>query len=253
MKTNLLIAAGIVIAFSSCVPKRKLISEQNRVRALQSDSASTHHSLDDCYGRVAGLSKTKDSLQNNLQSLALNSKMTIQEQASRLNRLETLIQSQRDVLNKLKKTVADALINFKPDQLTVTLKDGKLYVSLQEKLLFKSGSADVGPEGKQALQSLAAVLINSPDIDIDVEGHTDTVPITGKFQDNWALSVARATAIVRVLTKDYGVNPQDIIASGRGEFHPVATNNTPDGRQLNRRTEIILQPDLSELFKLLNQ
>src|ERR1700722_20581800 len=111
-------------------------------------------------------------------------------------------------MTKLKKTVAGAFINFKPDELTVTLKDGKLYVSLQEKLLFKSGSAEVDPKGKEALNTLASVLNTTTGITIDVEGHTDTIPMTGKYEDNWALSTARATSIVRILVKDYDVNPK---------------------------------------------
>ena len=124
-------------------------------------------------------------------------------------------------------------------------------VSLQEKLLFKSGSAAVDPKGKEALKTLADVLNNTPDINVLIEGHTDTVPIRGKFEDNWALSVARATSIVRVLTNEYAVDSKRIIASGRGEFFPVADNTSADGRSRNRRTEIILTPDLKELFRLL--
>jgi chemotaxis protein MotB len=157
------------------------------------------------------------------------------------------------VVNKLKKTVADALVNFKPDELSVSIKDGKLYVSLQEKLLFKSGSASVDPQGKEALKSLASVLNNTPDINVMIEGHTDSLAIHGKFEDNWALSVARATSIVRILTSDYKVDAHRVIASGRSQFYPVADNGTTEGRAKNRRTEIILSPNLNELFKLLNQ
>ncbi|MEO8150973.1 MAG: OmpA family protein [Bacteroidia bacterium] len=260
MKKFILITLVIGLAFTSCVPKRKLLSEQKRVQNLQSDSSSTHNKLNDCNSQVATLQQEKASLQTDLESLSSNAKstiansqMTIAEQAKRLKDLQTLIQSQKDILNRLKKTVADALVNFKPDELSVSLKDGRLYVSLQEKLLFKSGSAIVDPKGKDALHSLATVLIGSPDIKVMIEGHTDSIPIKGKFEDNWALSVSRATSIVRILTEDYKIDPHTIIASGRGEFLPVDDNKTVDGRARNRRTEIILSPDLSELFKLLNQ
>jgi len=259
MKRYVAILSGIVL-FAACVPKRELIREQARVKTLQKDSTSTHSSLSDCNGQVTDLQKDKADLQNSIKELSAsyqesvsNSNMTIADQAKRLKNMEGLIQKQKDVMNNLKKTVADALVNFKPDELTVTMKDGKLYVSLQEKLLFKSGSAVVDPEGKQALEKLAVVLINTPHITIDIEGHTDTVPITGKYEDNWALSVARSTAIARVLIKDYGVDPHAIIASGRSQYFPIADNSSPDGRSRNRRTEIILSPDLSELFKLLGQ
>lgn len=282
MKYYLITAFAIVITFSACVPKKELLSAQKHVKNLQADSTATHSGLSNCNSHVDSLEKFKmalqaklancnyslDSLekyktflQDSINNLSSNyksnesfSKKTIEAQAKQLKYLQDLIQRQKDVMNNLKKTIADALINFKPDELTVTLKDGKLYVSLQEKLLFKSGSAVVDPKGKEALKNLAAVLNKTSGITITVEGHTDTVPITtGKYEDNWALSTARATSIVRILTKDYGVNPHNIIASGRSKYYPVADNSTPEGRAKNRRTEIILSPDLTELFKLLDQ
>ncbi len=267
MKKYTWIPLSLVIAFSSCVPKKKLLSEQNRVRILQSDSISTHSNLNDCSAKlndcktkVTTLEGDKTEIQKNLQNLSSssqasieNSKMTIADQAKRLKDLQTLIQSQKDILSKLKKTIADALINFKPDELSVELKDGRLYVSLQEKLLFKSGSAVVDPKGKEALQTLATVVNATQDISIMIEGHTDNVPVSGKYEDNWSLSTARAAAIVRILTSDYKVDPHTISAAGRSEFFPVADNSTVEGKARNRRTEIILSPNLKELFKLLNQ
>jgi len=263
MKKYLVILTAVLFCFVSCVPKRNLISEQNHVKALQNDSTGTHNklstcntSLDDCNTKVANLEKEKAMIQSDLQNVSsnaettiANSKMTIAEQAKRLKDLQDLIQAQKDVMNKLKKTVADALVNFKPDELSVTVKDGKLYVSLQEKLLFKSGSAIVDPKGKEALKSLATVLNATPDIQVMIEGHTDTVPIRGKFEDNWALSVARATSIVRILTEDYNVDSHRVIASGRSEFYPVADNKTTEGRAKNRRTEIVLRPDYVKLWE----
>lgn len=260
MKNLQILFVATLLIFASCVPKKKLINEQNRVKALRGDSTELQRNLDVCYDKYAVLQKQMDSLKRNLndlsttsQSQLANSQMTIEDQRKRLSDLQNLIQSQKDVLNKLRKTVADALVNFKPDELSVEIKDGKLYVSLQEKLLFKSGSAAVDPKGKQALQTLATVLNSTPDINVMIEGHTDSVPIRGKFEDNWALSVARATSIVRVLTNEYSVDSKRIIASGRGEFFPVADNTTGEGRARNRRTEIILSPNLNELFRLLEQ
>jgi chemotaxis protein MotB len=260
MKTTHIALCILLIFAVSCVPKKKLIREQSRVKALQKDSTDLQKNLDVCYTGFAKLQKTLDSLNKDFEDLSstsqsklANSEMTIAEQKKRLNDLQSLIQSQRDVMNKLRKTVADALVNFKPDELSVEIKDGKLYVSLQEKLLFKSGSAAVDPKGKQALQTLATVLNSTPDISVMIEGHTDTVPIRGKFEDNWALSVARATSIVRILTVEYGVDAKRVIASGRGEFFPVDDNTTSEGRARNRRTEIILSPNLNELFRLLDQ
>lgn len=258
----------VLTGLSSCVTKGKYGISQMRVHKLETDSTHLKNELGDCNTRVksledekAALESQKSGVESDLQKLAANSdktiaqsKMTIAEQAKRLKDLQDLIQRQKDVMNNLKKSIADALINFKPDELSVTIKDGNVYVSLQEKLLFKSGSAVVDPKGKEALSSLASVLNNTADINVNIEGHTDSVPIkTEKFVDNWALSVARSTAIVRILTKDYSVDPHRIMASGRSEFHPVQSNSTDQGRAGNRRTEIIISPNLTELYKLLDK
>jgi chemotaxis protein MotB len=243
------------------VSKGKLLTSEGKVRKLQNDSTTTHQLLDQCNLQVRDLQTQKSALENanaaaqyDLQALSSKSKMTIADQAKRLKNLQDLIQTQKDVMNNLKKSIADALVNFKADELSVYIKDGKVYVSLQEKLLFKSGSAVVDPKGKEALRNLAQVLNSTKDISVMIEGHTDTIPIKrDKFEDNWSLSVSRATSIVRILTKDYGFDSHRVIASGRGEFYPVRNNSTDDGRAVNRRTEIILSPDLNELFRLLEQ
>jgi chemotaxis protein MotB len=159
---------------------------------------------------------------------------------------------QNDAMTKLLNTIMDALMNFKTDELNVYLKDGNVYVSLEEKLLFKSGSDEVNPKGKEVLKSLATILNKTKDITVMVEGHTDNVPIkTQLFKDNWDLSTARAISILRILIKECGFDPNRITASGRGEFHPIKPNDTDEGRSANRRTEIILSPDLKDLESLL--
>ena len=271
MKTYIkLLAIALVsacLALSSCVSKGKFLLGESHVKKLQADSAQTHDLLGNCNSQVKGLQGENAALksqlnaaQGDLENLSSSAKtsqekssMTIADQAKRLRDLQNLIQSQKDVMNKLRNTIADALVNFKPDELSVYVKDGNVYVSLQEKLLFKSGSAVVDPKGKEALGTLAQVLNVTPDVNVNIEGHTDTVPIKNeKFADNWALSTGRATSIVRILTKDYGLDPHRIIASGRGEFKPVQSNDTPEGKTLNRRTEIILSPNLAPLYQLLN-
>ncbi|MEI8087458.1 MAG: OmpA family protein [Paludibacter sp.] len=180
--------------------------------------------------------------------------MTIEDQAKRLNNLQAVIQSQKDVMSKLKNSIADALLKYKTDELYVYIKDGSVYVSLQEKLLFKSGSDVVDPLGVAALKSLAQVLNSTKDINVVIEGHTDNVPIkTAKFKDNWDLSTARANSIVRILTLENGFDSKRITASGKGQFKPVKANDDAVGRSSNRRTEVILSPDLNELYKLLEQ
>jgi len=231
-----------------------------QVDKLKKDNANTLSQLDECNAQVKKLNEEKTSLQNeydliqnDLKVLTSESKMTIADQAKRLKNLQNMIQSQKDVMTNLKNSIADALMNYKPDELNVYIKDGKVYVSLEEKLLFKSGSDVVDLKGKEALKSLAKVLSSTKDISVMIEGHTDNVPIkTKQYEDNWDLSTARATSIVRILTKDYGFDSNRITASGRGKFHPVKTNETAAGRAGNRRTEVILSPDLKELYDLLN-
>ncbi len=253
---------------TSCGPSKKLVASRIWVEQLQKDSATTHSQLNACTDLVTNLKHDKSVLENqksNLQDqnasvhsdmnkLSASSKMTIEEQAKRLDNLQKMIESQRNVMNKLKNTIADALLKYKSDELYVYIKDGNVYVSLQEKLLFKSGSAVVDPLGKAALKSLAQVMNSTKDISVMIEGHTDNIPIkTALFKDNWDLSTARANSIVRILTIDNGFDPKLITSSGKGEFKPVKDNETAEGRAANRRTEVILSPDLNELYKLLEQ
>lgn len=249
------------LIFSSCGPSKKLLDSEAKVDKLQKDNAHSLGLLNDCNTQVKILTDDKTSLKNenalvqdNLKALSTESKMTIADQAKRLKNFQNMIQAQKDVMNKLKSSIADALMNYKTDELSVYIKDGNVYVSLEEKLLFKSGSDVVDPKGKEALKTLANVLNSTKDVTVMIEGHTDNVPIKTKlFKDNWDLSTARATSILRILTTDYGFDSNRITASGRGQFHPVKTNETTEGRASNRRTEIILSPDLNELYKLLYQ
>src|SRR5450759_4046039 len=256
------------LIFTSCGPGKKLLRSEAKINQLQRDSANTQSQLKDCNEKVKNLVQAKASLQNEYASLQNNyneaqndlkvhsaeSSMTIADQAKRLKTLQDIIQSQKDIMTKLKNSIADALIKFKSDELSVYTKDGNIYVSLEEKLVFKSGSDVVDPKGKEALKSLATVLNNTKDISVMIEGHTDNIPIkTIMFKDCLDLSAARATSIVRILTLDNGFDPIRITASGKGQFHPVKSNETDEGRSGNRRTEIILSPDLNEIFKLLYQ
>ncbi len=148
--------------------------------------------------------------------------------------------------------VSDALLGFENQGLTVTQKNGKVYVSLDEKLLFKSGSTVVDPKGVSALKNLAGVLEQNPDINVMIEGHTDDVPVISgsTYKDNWDLSALRATSIVRILLEGSSINPQRLTTAGRSQYLPVEIAKTAEARQKNRRTEIILSPKLDELYKL---
>lgn len=187
----------------------------------------------------------------NRQALLSKSKQDLINQQVKLEHLQELMDRQKKAIEAIKKKMSDALVGFKSNELSVAIKNGKVYVSLQENLLFPSGSAVVNPKGKEALGKLAAVLNQNPDITVDIEGHTDSIPIHGKYQDNWDLSLARSASIVRILTTDYHVDPQRVIASGHSQYDPVQSNSTSEGRALNRRTDIILSPKLDELYRLL--
>ncbi len=250
MKHNIilliLLIAGTAL-LPSCVAKKKYLAAQDRISGLQTDSLRHVQQIQELDGRVSKMQE-----ENRFTNSQLNkSQEALATQRERLEQLQRLIEQQQQNTEALRKKIADALVNFSASQLTVSMKNGKVYVSMQESLLFPSGSAEVNSKGKEALATLSGVLNQNPDINVEVEGHTDSVPISIKFQDNWALSVARSTAIARIMIKEYNVNPTRITATGRGEFDPVDTNETPEGRQRNRRTEIILEPKLDELMQLI--
>jgi len=172
---------------------------------------------------------------------------------ARLVELETILNRKDSAVNVLKDKVSKALIGFTDEGLAVDIRNGKVYISLEEQLLFKSGSTEVDPKGVRALKKLAGVLSKNPDINIMVEGHTDDVPYipSEAIKDNWDLSVKRATAIVRILMENSDIKGNRIIAAGRSKYVPIAQGKTDEARRKNRRTEIILTPKLDELFQIL--
>lgn len=267
--TLVIIGGGLTFSQSSCVAKKKYLYSQNRISELQADSTQLE-------GRIAGLENDITELEKQLhenQERAKELTQTLEdrekeikqkelllsrqnnllyEKAQQLNELQEKINQQNQIVERLRNTIANALVNFKDDELTVNVKDGKVYLSLSENLLFKSGSATMDQQGKEALGKLSVVLNNNPEIEILIEGHTDSIPISSNvYKDNWDLSVARATSIVRLLANEYNVDGERLTASGRADNAPVATNETQEGRAKNRRTEIILSPKLEELFQLI--
>ena len=236
----------------------------NNIADLNAEAATLKDNITSLEGKIKGLERKVTDLNGKLRNLGnekentamqLNStKEQMAEQHRRLEQLQELIDQQQRATEALRKKIADALVGFNSNELTITMKNGKVYISMMESLLFPSGSAEVNPKGKEALSKVATVLNTSKDINIDIEGHTDSLPIhTVKYADNWALSTARATSIAHVLIDEYHVIPGKLIASGRSQYDPVATNSTPDGRAQNRRTEIILEPKLEELMNLMNK
>ena len=274
MKANMLksfVLLMIVAVLGSCVGKKKFVASENgrlnaeeQVRAmsatiegqnkmlvgLETDTTRQGRKIRELQSLLSSNMTQKEKMDAMLKSQGRD----LAERERTINDLKAIIQRQNDMVNGLLKQVTDALIGFSSDELTVQMRDGKVYVAMSDKLLFKSGSADVEKRGKEALAMLANVLTKQPDIDMFIEGHTDNIPIkTSRFTDNWDLSVLRSTSVVRILTIEYKVNPTQIIPSGRSQYFPVADNSNPDGRSKNRRTEIILSPKLDKLFEMLNE
>ncbi|WP_033959836.1 OmpA family protein [Psychroserpens jangbogonensis] len=182
-------------------------------------------------------------------------KAELEARSQRVAELENVIASKDAAMTKLKDAISKALTNFEGNGLTVEQRNGKVYVSMENKLLFESGSWAVGSNGKQAVKKLGEVLAENPEIAILIEGHTDDVPYKGNAQlsGNWDLSAKRATAIVNILRENESINPENLTAAGRGEFAPVASNDNSEGKAQNRRIEVILTPKLDEISKLLNE
>lgn len=271
------LAMALLVGTTSCVSKKKYLEAENgRLDALQRE-ASLRSQLVDCRdegdrlsGLVAQLKRDTANMRRNIRNYQemlstnmgeqdeLNELLTrkmqeLDERERTINQLQEMMDAQNEKVQQILKSVKDALMGFSSDELSVREENGKIYVAMSDKLLFRSGSATVDERGKEALAKLAEVLNKQTDVDVNIEGHTDTKPIhTARFADNWDLSVIRATSVVRILTKEYNVSPLQIVPSGRGEYVPVADNESAEGRSKNRRTEIIIAPKLDELLKILN-
>mgnify|MGYP001434974672 FL=1 len=196
------------------------------------------------------------TLEQNLsvkQKELLNTQNELVEREKKVMELQSIINKKDSLLSALKDRISSALLGFEGDGLTITQKNGKVYISLEEQLLFASGSWQVDSRGREALSKLSKALENQQDINVLIEGHTDSIPFGGRGQikDNWDLSVVRATAIVRILTSSSSIDPERLTAAGKGEFVPIQSNSTSAGRSANRRIDIILTPKLYDLYELL--
>ncbi len=228
--------------------KSNIAALNDRINRLKDSIATLEATAKELNNKINVLRDEKENTKRQLKST--NDQIAAQRQ--RLEQLQALLDQQQEAAEALRRKIAEALKGFSSSELTVKMKNGKVYISMQESLLFPSGSAVVNPKGKDALSKVAGVLNTSSDININIEGHTDSIPIhTAKFADNWELSTARATSIAHVLIDEYHVTPAKLVASGRSEYDPIAPNSTPEGRGQNRRTEIILEPKLDELMKLM--
>jgi len=243
-----------------------LAVRENQIEELKVNVASLNKDLSDVNLKYKQLDQQYSELVNKNLSQSEQYNLMLKQKSDELTSKEKMLSERENALRDMQKVIArqdsitkrlnsilhDALLGFKSDELSVEVKNGKVYVSMSDKLLFKSGSAAIEAKGLDAIRVLADVLNKNTDIDILVEGHTDNVPIkTALYRDNWDLSVARAISIVHILTDEYKIPPVRLTASGRGEYAPRASNSTAEGRTLNRRTEIILSPKLEEIMQLL--
>lgn len=274
----LLLLAGVVC---SCVSNKKFNSMKAEALRLDGELSAANDRIDDLERRndtltAANQQLVADStrlfmsysdLQQRYQQLLADgsaesarmlkeleeNQMALNERSRRVNELEAMLRSREEAINNIRSKVTDALTGFNGKGLSISIKDGKVYVSMEDKLLFRSGSFEIDPKGAQAVRDLSDVLAQNPDINVMVEGHTDDVPYrpNGQLRDNLDLSAKRATTVVRLLLENKAIEPSRIIAAGRGESLPVATGKTAEDRAKNRRTEIILTPKLDELMQLM--
>jgi chemotaxis protein MotB len=254
---------GLLAQRDSLITRTGTLEEQ--VLALQNDTAKLHRD-------IAGLRRDLSALQGNYNILndkygALNTNYTsstsrvsqlsadLQKREQRLKEVEDILKKRDEATNALKDKLQKALLGFQQNGLSVDIKNGKVYVSLTDKLLFPSGSIVIDDRGKAALKQLAAVMQKEPDINMAVEGHTDNKKIInlGQIKDNWDLSVLRATSVTRYLTEVEKIDPKRLTATGKGEFQPVDAANTADALSKNRRIEIVLSPKLDELYNLITK
>ena len=260
-----------------------LVTAESAIEQLKADKAKLANEIAETQSKVDGLGKSYKELEENssselaknaaknrelLQQLEDKEKALATENArlialqkeldarsKRVDELESALAAKDANMKALKNSISKALTNFEGKGLTVEQRDGKVYVSMENKLLFKSGSWNVGTEGKQAVKQLGEVLAVNPEINVLIEGHTDNDAFNSKgdISGNWDLSTKRATAIVNILQENTAINAESLTAAGRSEFAPIASNDTPEGKGKNRRIEVILTPKLDEVSKLLNE
>jgi len=274
MIKKIIISLALSLLIASCVSQGKydlMVGErdtqvqkgdslQKVINALNSRNLELTRDIAKLNDELKSLRETYETLKENSSAGAMSMiakleglQKDIAERENRLEEIKRKLDERDRFLTSLRESIQKAMAGVEEGGLTVYVKDGKLYVSLSNKLLFKTGSTSIDQKGLDALLQLANVLNQQSDINVLVEGHTDNQPITaqaGRFKDNWDLSVMRATEVVRFLTVEGKVDPKRIIASGRSEFFPIEAGDSPESRAINRRTEIILTPNMDILFDL---
>lgn len=242
--------------------QNELAAANNQLKTLQASYAALERNSDEAL--KSNMNKNRELLaQLDAKEKALAAEQErltklqndLRERSQRIDELERMMAAKEENMRRLRETLSKALNSFEGKGLTVHMKDGKVYVSMENKLLFQTGSWAVGTEGRRAIVEVGKVLAQNQDISVLIEGHTDNVPFngTGPIADNWDLSTKRATAIVNILAENKSINRQNLTAAGRGEYAPISSNETAEGKAKNRRIEIILTPKLDEISKMLNE
>lgn len=245
------------LAANNLVLDEDLISTRENLAVTIADRDRLQNELSQLAVNYESLEKNSDSAIKAEIARLNKVKAELDEKSLRINELESKLAAQDANLNRLKNSLSKALFAFEGNGLTVEMKNGKVYVSMENKLLFDSGSWVVSKDGKVAVEELGKVLAQNPDISILIEGHTDNDKIIGTLQggisSNWDLSTKRATAIVTILEQTSGIDKKNLTAAGRSEYAPIAPNSSPDDKAKNRRIEVILTPKLDEISKMLNE
>ncbi|HEY0897454.1 MAG TPA: OmpA family protein [Sphingobacteriaceae bacterium] len=233
--------------------KVKIESLEEEIARLKADTGRIGSQVRDLQARLQSLDANYAALRANSSSEINKLSENLRKREARLTEVESILRKRDEATNALKEKLQKALLGFQQSGLSVDIRNGKVYVSLTDKLLFNTGSIIIDDKGKTALKELAKVLQTQPEIHISVEGHTDNQRVVnlGQIRDNWDLSVLRATSVVRYLTETEKIDNGRITATGKGEFQPIETGSTPEARSRNRRIEIVLSPKLDELYELI--
>jgi chemotaxis protein MotB len=254
MQKKLIIPAAIIFVFLlySCGPSKKLQSANAQVEQLQADNSKLKTDGEQLVSNNAALQKQVDNLTASNKSVNdqfSQYKSSCEKTKKELEAMQATVQEQRDAMKAVKMKLETALADFKDKGVEVYEKNGNVYVDMQDNLLYKSGSAKMGEDGKKALAALASALNDYPNLKVIVVGHTDNVKFKNSNNDNLSLSTERANGVVRILRDSYSVDPTRMTAAGKGKYDPVADNSTKEGKAKNRRTEIILNPDLMKIWE----
>lgn len=271
MKKIMLLSATAAILLSSCVSQKKYNELEAKQRETQDQLNTATVKLNSCLdekermnSEITRLNNTNAALLNNVGDLATLSKKeaeNLERSLESIKEKDLAIRSMQEAMNKkdsvtlaLVTSLKGALGNMSDEDIEINVEKGVVYVSISDKLLFDSGRYNITPRAKEVLGKVATVVKNKPNIEFMVEGHTDDKPIkTSMFEDNWDLSVKRATSVVRVLQEDFGVEPARMTAAGRSYYVPVATNETAEGRAKNRRTRIVVLPKLDQFYSMIEE